>query len=74
MDRALFDGLAGGDECLRRDLSAEDAIAISLETSAAEDIDLDLLEIQQIKKATDTCGHGADGTLAADARGDPGAG
>ena len=44
---------AGGDERLARDLAAEDALAVLVGADAAEDVDLDRLEVEQLDERVD---------------------
>ena len=48
---ASLDGAAGRGQRLRRDLSAEQALALAALVAAAEDVALDLLEVEQLDQS-----------------------
>ena len=48
MRLAALDGAAGGDERLADDLAAEDALPADLRAVAAEQVDLEPLEIEDL--------------------------
>ena len=58
MRLAALDGAAGGDERLADDLAAEDALPADLRAVAAEQVDLEPLEIEDLKEIVDGAGHG----------------
>ena len=57
MRLAALDGAAGGDERLADDLAAEDPLPADLRAVAAEQVDLEPLEIEDLKEVVDGAGH-----------------
>lgn len=63
VDPTPIDGSSGGDERLGSDLAAEDALPLGGEPRAAEDVGLDVLEVEELEEARDPAAHRRDGTL-----------
>ncbi len=57
MRLAALDGAAGGDQRLADHLAAEDALPADLRAVAAEQVDLEPLEIEDLKEVVDGAGH-----------------
>ena len=54
----VVDRAGRGDQCLARHLAAEDALAALVGRHAAEDVDLDGLEIEKVDEVIDVVLHG----------------
>ena len=54
---AVLDGATRGDERLGGDLAAEDPLALLVGLGAAEDVDLDLLEVEEADELVEVVGH-----------------
>ena len=57
VDRAAVDGPSGRDERLAGDLTAEDPLAVLLRAPAAEDVHLELLEVEDREQLGERVGH-----------------
>ncbi len=56
-DELVLDAAGGGHHGLRGDLPAEDALALGAGLDAAEQVDLELLEVEQCDELLGTAGH-----------------
>ena len=54
---AVFDRAARGDERLPRDLAAEHTLAVLVGAHAAEQVDLELFEVQQLDELVERTPH-----------------
>ncbi len=57
MHPAVLDGATGGDQGLGGDLATEDALSLLVGLGAAEDVHLDLLEVEQADQLVEVVGH-----------------
>lgn len=57
MSRAIFDGATRGDQRLSDHLPAEDALPAHLRAASAEDVALDLFEVENREKVLNGFGH-----------------
>src|SRR5450631_1699941 len=54
---AGLDGAARGDEGLRRDLAAEDALAVLVGAQAPKEVDLERFELQEVEQVVERRAH-----------------